>query len=252
MYDEIKYIGAFDEDEISKNSSIKVKKDIATIPRIKINNYNPQISKFISSTKVNLLNRKVIGIMILILVIYLVKPISFLRAKLDEKREYYAQLSTETNNYSLNGIIESITYTLGTEYYKNCKNTMVYPADGLITIPYDLAHQGIDIACDEYPGNIYAAANGNVSYIGYSEKYGNEIIIQHEINGITLYTYYSNLSSINVTVGQYVYQNQVIALEGGNPDKRQGIMETDGHHLHFEVRKTKDSGSGLNPSLFIQ
>ena len=75
-------------------------------------------------------------------------------------------------------------------------------------------------------------------------------MIEHQINGITIYTYYANLSIIHVNNGDYVYQNQVIAQEGGNPNKQAGILDTDGHHLHFEIRKDKNSG-GLNPNVFI-
>lgn len=249
MNEEIKYIGIFEEKEIDKKSSNKSKKNKEKT-KFKINKTNIRVSKFISSTKMHLLNKKVLAIFFIALTIYAIKPITFLRTKLDEKREYYAQHSTPFS-YLNGGFFESLIYAFGTDYYKNCKDSMVYPADGLITCQYDLSHQGIDIACDEYPGNIYAAANGHVISIGYDEKYGNNVLIEHEINGITLYTYYANLSKISVTTGQYVYQNQIIALEGGDPNNRAGIMDTDGHHLHFEIRKSKKSGSGLNPLTFL-
>ncbi len=248
MDNEITYIGTFTEEEINKNSSQN--KAEKNKPKFKQNKYSKKVSKFISSTKNKLLNKKVLVFILIVLLIYIFKPITFLKFKLEQKRQYYTELKNTT--YSANGFFESIIYAFGADYYKNCKDTMVSPADGLITCQFDLAHQGIDIACDEYQGNIYAAANGHVCYVGYSEKYGNEILIEHEINGITLYTYYANLSVINVTNGQYVYQNQVIALEGGNPERPAKIMDSNGHHLHFEVRKNKNSGSGLNPLIFIQ
>lgn len=252
MGENIKYIGTFEEKEIDKKSSNKTKKNKEKNKEkneFKVNKKNIKVSKFISSTKNSILNKKVICFLLIILLIYIVKPITFLRAKLDEKREYYSKINT--TQVTTKNLWESIVYTLGIDYYKTCKDTMFYPADGSITCQFDLAHQGIDIACEEYPGNIYAAANGNVVEIGYDEKYGNFILIEHEIKEITLYTYYANLSKINVTNGQYVYQNQIIALEGGSPDRPAQIMDSEGHHLHFEVRKSKKSGSGLNPLIFL-
>lgn len=250
MNEEIKYIGTFDEEEKSKKSSKKNSSKDSKQVKFKTNKYNKKVEKFIASTKTKLLNKKVIVAIICVLLIFIFKPITFLRAKLDEKREYYSQF--ETNSFSGKGIIDSIMYMSGVEYYKNCKDTMVYPADGSIIYQYDLAHKGIDITCDEYPGNIYAVANGYVVSTGYSEKYGNEILIQHNINGIDIYTYYANLSVINVSQGQHVYQNEVIGLEGGDPSKKSQIMDSQGHHLHFEVRKSKDKNSGLNPLIFIE
>lgn len=247
MDEDVTYIGSFeDAEEVKTNEN---KNQSSKRSNFKTNKHNKKLKKFISSTKTTIFNKKILSILLIILLLYIIKPISFLRAKLDEKRDYYEQL----NNNSIEEInlLDSLTYAIGAKYYKNCSNTMVTPADGLITCHYDLAHKGIDIACDEYPGNIYAAANGYVKHIGYSDKYGNEILIEHQINGMTIYTYYANLSVINVTNGQYVYQNQVIALEGGDPQKRAGIMDTEGHHLHFEVRKSESASSGLNPIIFI-
>ena len=246
MNDEVTYIGTFNEEEIERKSSKKSSKDNSQL-KFKTKKYSRKISKFISSTKNKILNRKIIFILVIILLIYFLKPITFLRAKLDEKREFYSQFETVTGK----GIIDSIMYGFGAEYYKNCRYTMVSPADGLITCQYDLSHKGIDIACDEYHGNIYAAANGYVSYIGYSEKYGNEILIEHNINGMKIYTYYAHLLDISVSDGQYVYQNQIIGHEGGNPERKIGIMDSDGHYVHFEVRKSEKNGTGLNPLIFI-
>lgn len=251
MDNEIKYIGTFTEEETKQKSSQKQNnKAEKNKHKFKVNKHNIKVSKFILSTKNKLLNKKVLTFLFILLLIYILKPITFLKLKLEQKREYYAQM--QNNSVSCNSFFDSIVYAFGADYYKNCKDKLVSPADGLITCQFDLAHQGIDIACEEYQGNIYAAANGHVCYIGYSEKYGNEILIEHEINGMTIYTYYANLSVIYVTNGQYVYQNEVIALEGGNPERPAKIMDSEGHHLHFEVRKNKNSGSGLNPLIFIQ
>lgn len=243
MENDITYIGVEPEIEPNKNPNKEVKKE-----KFKTKKYSISVSRFISKTKRHILNKKVLIFLLILIILYFFNPITFLQTKLQQKRDLYAQsYSYSTSNI---GLWDSLVYISGYDYYKNCRNTMVLPADGLITCQYDFAHQGIDIACETYQDNIYAAANGNVCYVGYSEEYGNEVMIEHQINGMTIYTFYANLSIVHVEEGQYVYQNQVIAQEGGNPNRRAGIIDTDGHHLHFEVRKSKDSG-GLNPNIFI-
>ena len=246
MDDDITYIGISQE---SKENETKNKSKDAPPKKekFKTQKKNKKVEKLIASTKNRKINKKLIIVLIIIILILYFKPITFLKNKLDEKRFMYSQYNS---NYNSN-IIDSLIYSSGIDYYKKCKNTLVLPADGLITCHYDLAHQGIDIACENYQDDIYAAANGNVCYIGYSEKYGNELMIEHQINGMTLYTFYGNLSSINVYLNEYVCQNQVIAKEGGNPQKRAEIMDHDGHHIHFEVRKSKTQHLTLNPTLLL-
>ncbi|MBQ8379787.1 MAG: M23 family metallopeptidase [Clostridia bacterium] len=241
MGNDITYIGITNEPEIRSNKK-KSKEAV-----FKTRKHNINISKLISNTKNTIFNKKLIILLVIVCILYFFNPITFLKNKLDEKREFYAQNYSNPVFSSEIGLMDSIVYLSGADYYKNCKDTLVMPADGLLTYPYDWNHQGIDISCDIYQDNIYAAANGYVCHIGPK----NEILIEHEINGMTLYTFYSNLSVVYVTKGQYVTQNQVIALEGGNPNKKAGIMDKDGHHIHFEVRKTMEPNSNLNPTILI-
>lgn len=246
MGNDITYLGITNEPEISTKENKPKKK------KFKTRKHNIDVSKFISNTKNSLLNKKVILFILVICLLYILKPITFLRNKLDEKREYYAQNYSSPTFSSDLGIVDSIIYMTGINYYKNCKDTLITPANGDITYRYDLSHQGIDIACYTYQDSVLAAADGYVCYIGHSEKYGNEIMIKHEINGMILYTFYGNLSVVNVTNNQYVTQGQNIALEGGNPEKAASLMEPDGHHIHFEVRKEMKNNSTLNPVLLIK
>lgn len=240
--DDVTYIGV--KDNIEQNRKVK-NNETVTVKKFKTKKYSRKLSKFISSTKRKIFNKKILIIIAIIVAIFYFKPITFLKAKLNEKREFY---SLESSN---EGILNSFMYSFGVDYYKNCKKTMVMPADGLITCQYDLSHQGIDIACENYQDNVYAVQNGYVCYVGHDLDKGNELIIEHEINGMKIYTYYSNLSIINVSNGDYVYQNQVIAQEGGNPNKRATVLDFEGHHVHFEVRKNTSPASALNPNIFI-
>ena len=78
--------------------------------------------------------------------------------------------------------------------------------------------------------NIYSAAKGTVKYKGYSSGNGYHVILQHKMNGKTVYSLYSHLSSYKVcpAVGKAVTAGQMI-----------GIMGTTGNstgvHLHFGV-----------------
>ncbi|MBM7653815.1 M23 family metallopeptidase [Neobacillus cucumis] len=98
-------------------------------------------------------------------------------------------------------------------------------------------HKGIDIA---RPSNktIKAADNGVVVFAGWSNSYGNKIIIDHQ-NGFQ--TLYGHMSSLNVKVGQTVSKGTAIGIMGATGDAT-------GVHLHFEVYK---NGSLVNPLDYI-
>lgn len=250
MNDEIKYIGTFEEQNLISNTQkdvIKTKKRKEN--KFKVRKFNLKLNLRISRTKPFNINRQLVFILLIALAIYWIKPITYIKNILEEKRVYYAQINE--NKMSNMNFLESIIYMSGIEYYSDCKDTMVMPADGCICGVFDAVTKGIDIACDEYGGNIYAAANGNICEIGYDKKHGNYIIIEHKINDKYLYTFYGNLSKINVSMGQFVTQNEPIANEGGDPSHAARIADSSGHHLHFEVRKTQTSGQ-LNPYIFIQ
>ena len=102
---------------------------------------------------------------------------------------------------------------------------------------YDF-HLGLDIACPTGT-SIKAADGGTVTKAGWSGSYGNLVAIRHD-NGYV--TYYAHNSSILVSVGQKVYQGQVIARAGmtGNAS---------GPHCHFEVRI---NGTSVNPRNYLR
>lgn len=98
-------------------------------------------------------------------------------------------------------------------------------------------HKGIDIASPSGTP-IYAAQAGTVVTSRYSNSYGYYVVIDHG-NGYK--TLYAHCSKLLVSVGEAVYQGEVIALVGTT-----GIST--GNHLHFEVQK---DGVQLNPASFI-
>ena len=121
----------------------------------------------------------------------------------------------------------------------------IWPVRGTITSnfggrnlwgSYDF-HLGIDIAVP-YGTSIKAADGGTVIKAGWSGSYGNLVAIRHD-NGYV--TYYAHNSSILVSVGQKVYQGQVIAKAGSTGNST-------GVHCHFEVQI---NGQATNPRNYL-
>jgi len=89
-------------------------------------------------------------------------------------------------------------------------------------------------------GGTVVKAGGNGA--GDGPAYGNAVVIKHA-NG--MYSQYAHLSRIDVRVGQVVATGQRIALSGNTGN-------SSGPHLHFEIRKTANYGSAVNPAAFLR
>lgn len=116
------------------------------------------------------------------------------------------------------------------------------PARGRVTSRFGMRngrlHQGIDIAAN-FGDDIYSAEKGTVTFAGWYAGYGQLIKILHE-GGVT--TYYGHCSKILVKNGQSVSKGQKIGLVGDSG-------QSDGPHLHFEVRK---DGVPQNPENYLK
>lgn len=99
-------------------------------------------------------------------------------------------------------------------------------------------HRGIDIGA-AHGADIVAAADGTVSFAGYSEAAGNYVTVSHG-NGV--YTVYMHCSALVVEKGQSVSAGQVIAKVGNT-----GISTAS--HLHFGVSL---NGSYVNPWDYLR
>ena len=115
----------------------------------------------------------------------------------------------------------------------------VKPADGLISRIYDseTKHFGIDIVNIEGTP-IFATADGQVVFSGFSNDFGNSIILDHQ-NGY-LSHYYHNQENF-FKRGDSVKAGDVIAKLGNTG------MST-GPHLHFEIWK---DGEPADPLLYF-
>ncbi len=98
-------------------------------------------------------------------------------------------------------------------------------------------HYGVDLGA-EAGEEIKAAAGGTVAEAGFSDTYGNYILLQHSE---VIYTLYAHCESLSVQPGESTEQGQVIATVGDTGN-------TTGAHLHFEVR---DQDTYLDPAEFI-
>ncbi len=95
-------------------------------------------------------------------------------------------------------------------------------------------HEGVDFAVPSGTP-IFAAADGVISFAGWSNGYGNYVKIKHNTE---FGTNYAHMSKMKVRKGDKVKQRQVIGYSGMT-----GLCS--GPHLHFEVEK---NGKKINPS----
>lgn len=107
-------------------------------------------------------------------------------------------------------------------------------------------HSGQDFAVPSGT-DVVAAHGGTVvkagpNGAGDGPAYGNAIVIRH---GNGTYSQYAHLSRIDVKVGQVVATGQHIAKSGNTGN-------SSGPHLHFEIRKTPNYGSAIDPVAFLR
>jgi len=106
-------------------------------------------------------------------------------------------------------------------------------------------HKGIDIKClqrdrrGEPTDPVHAVADGEVAFINANpglSNYGRYIVLQHEWDGVPVYTLYAHLREValGLAAGQPVKRGQVIGTLGHSANTREGISR-DRAHLHFEI-----------------
>ena len=108
-------------------------------------------------------------------------------------------------------------------------------------------HTGIDL-CGSVGSRVIAVLDGEVSYAGYREDYGNCVEIKHSTgDGKIFYTFYAHMrdSSLQVSIGQQVTIGQVIGTQGSTGNST-------GDHLHFEIRmELNSSKSTIDPAPYL-
>lgn len=99
-------------------------------------------------------------------------------------------------------------------------------------------HRGIDIAAPLGTA-IHATGDGVVSFAGWGNGYGREVILDH---GRDITTLYAHMSSIAVFPGESVTRGQIIGYVGVSG-------RSTGAHLHYEVRI---GDTAVNPHRYLR
>jgi len=99
-------------------------------------------------------------------------------------------------------------------------------------------HKGVDFAAPNGTP-LYAAADGVVTYAGWSSGYGRLVKIQHEFG---IETRYAHMSKLRAKVGQRVSRGDRIGDMGATG-------RVTGVHLHYEIRV---GGKAVNPMIYIK
>ena len=109
-----------------------------------------------------------------------------------------------------------------------------WPVTGWLTQRYHAGHRAIDVAAP-LGAPVTAADRGVVVRAGWSDiGYGLFVVIDHNIDYLTLY---AHLSQVAVQEGQVVAKGQIIGWVGSTGNST-------GPHLHFELR---DFGALVDP-----
>jgi len=98
-------------------------------------------------------------------------------------------------------------------------------------------HHGLDIAAPEGTP-VSAAKKGEIVKVGWSDIYGNVIIVDH---GGGIESLYGHLGGLSVRVGYPVIAGAQIGSCGNTG-------RSTGPHLHFEIRK---NGTSVDPSSYF-
>lgn len=103
-------------------------------------------------------------------------------------------------------------------------------------------HLAIDIIGSS--DDVYATADGTVVRSGWNNANGNYIVIQHNLSGKTIYSFYAHLSSRAVSRGTTVSKGQKIGVVGNTGKTR-------GKHLHFAIVDSLWNGSYYGYSTYF-
>ena len=116
----------------------------------------------------------------------------------------------------------------------------ILPVNGYISRDFDpdRGHYGIDIVVkDGTP--VYASAGGFVVFSGYTNNYGNIIILNHSDGYLSIY---KHCSVILKKEREFVKQGELIAQSGNSG------LATTGPHLHFEIWH---NGKPVDPEIIL-
>lgn len=100
-------------------------------------------------------------------------------------------------------------------------------------------HRGIDIVNDSGNNIVRSIEAGEIIYVGWKEKYGNRVEVDH-MNGFI--STYSHLSKMGVELGEQVVNGNKIGMMGNTG-------KSTGRHLHFEILY---NGIKVDPNIYLK
>lgn len=137
-------------------------------------------------------------------------------------------------------VVAGTAAPLATVASSNSSSSFMWPVDGGYVscgINGYWGHTGMDIACSRGTA-IRASASGTVVIAKQQGAYGIHVMIDH---GNNVQTLYAHCSGLNVKVGDYVNQGDLIAYVGMTG-------RATGNHCHFEVRI---NGRYMDPAMYV-
>lgn len=97
-------------------------------------------------------------------------------------------------------------------------------------------HYGMDISQTGHGANVYPVSDGKVVAVyPRTSCGGNQLFIQHIVNGTKYTSMYAHLAYVNVRVGDTVTTNSVVGGVGGNPSIETWDGCSTGTHLHLQI-----------------
>ena len=146
------------------------------------------------------------------------------------------------------GEVISTSHRLSDSLYSKMNNISVsYPLEKMkVTSPYGMRkepmtgiykkHNGVDLRARK--AMVYSMFPGIVHKVGYDERSGNYVIIQHGEIAVS----YCHLSKILIIKGSSVHAHEVIGISGNTG-------RSTGEHLHVTC---KMKGTYINPEIIFQ
>ncbi|MDX2760413.1 protein kinase domain-containing protein [Streptomyces europaeiscabiei] len=101
-------------------------------------------------------------------------------------------------------------------------------------------HTGVDFPLPSGT-SVRAVAAGSVVSAGWAGSFGYQVVLRHD-EGI--YSQYAHLCALSVKAGQRIDVGQRVGRSGSTGN-------SDGPHLHFEIRKGPGYGSDIDPVAFL-
>lgn len=146
------------------------------------------------------------------------------------------------------GEVISTSHRLSDSLYSKMNNISVsYPLEKMkVTSPYGMRkdpmtgiykkHNGVDLRARK--AMVYSMFPGIVHKVGYDERSGNYVVIQHGEIAVS----YCHLSKILIIKGSRVHAHEIIGISGNTG-------RSTGEHLHVTC---KMKGTYINPEIIFQ